>query len=385
MADLHLRGVCKAFGTVRVIERVDLDIADGEFVVFVGPSGCGKSTLLRLIAGLEDITSGELFIAGRRVNDVPPAQREVAMVFQSYALYPHMSVFDNMAFGLKLAKRDRPEIGRRVQRTATLLQIEHLLERLPKELSGGQRQRVAIGRAIVRQPGVFLFDEPLSNLDAALRVQTRIEIAKLHRELGTSMIYVTHDQVEAMTLADKIVLLNAGEAVLQEGSIAQVGPPLALYHHPLNLFVAGFIGSPKMNFLPGRLTRIEPTSVTITLPDGSTARALVDASAAQPGDMVTLGIRPEHVMLDASADNTVQAEVVHVEHLGESSFLHTQVQGVENHVVVRQEGDTAARMGDRLTLGLAARHCHLFDAQGRAFKRQVESAAEFQTIYPAGL
>ena len=385
MADLHLRGVCKAFGKVRVIERVNLDVADGEFVVFVGPSGCGKSTLLRLIAGLEDITSGELFIAGRRVNDVPPAQRGVAMVFQSYALYPHMSVFDNMAFGLKLAKRDRHEIGRRVHRAATLLQIEHLLERLPKELSGGQRQRVAIGRAIVRQPGVFLFDEPLSNLDAALRVQTRIEIAKLHRELGTSMIYVTHDQVEAMTLADKIVLLNAGEAVLQEGSIAQVGPPLALYHHPLNLFVAGFIGSPKMNFLPGRLTRIEPTSVTITLPDGSTARALVDASAAQPGDMVTLGIRPEHVMLDASADNTVQAEVVHVEHLGESSFLHTQVQGVENHVVVRQEGDTAARMGDRLTLGLAVRHCHLFDAQGRAFKRRAESAVEFQAIYPAGL
>jgi multiple sugar transport system ATP-binding protein len=199
------------------------------------------------------------------------------------------------------------------------------------------------------------------------------------------MIYVTHDQVEAMTLADKIVLLNAGEAVLQEGSIAQVGPPLALYHHPVNLFVAGFIGSPKMNFLPGRLTRIEPTSVTIMLPDGSTARALVDASAAQPGDMVTLGIRPEHVMLDASTNNTVQAEVVHVEHLGESSFLHTQVQGVENHVVVRQEGDTAATMGDRLTLGLATRHCHLFDAQGRAFKRRVESAAEFQAIYPAGL
>ena len=385
MADIHLRGVCKVFGTVRVIERVDLDIADGEFVVFVGPSGCGKSTLLRLIAGLEDITAGELFIDGCRVNDVPPAQRGLAMVFQSYALYPHMTVFDNMAFGLKLAKRDRPEIGRRVHRAATLLQIEHLLERLPKELSGGQRQRVAIGRAIVRQPGVFLFDEPLSNLDAALRVQTRIEIAKLHRELGTSMIYVTHDQVEAMTLADRIVLLNTGEAVLQDGSIAQVGPPLALYHHPLNLFVAGFIGSPKMNFLPGRLTRIEPTSVTITLPDGSTARALVDASAAQPGDVVTLGIRPEHVMLDVSADNAVQAEVVHVEHLGESSFLHTQVQGVENHVVVRQEGDTAATMGDRLTLGLAARHCHLFDAQERAFKRRVESAAEFQAIYPAGL
>jgi multiple sugar transport system ATP-binding protein len=276
-----------------------------------------------------------------------------------------MSVFDNMAFGLKLAKRDRHR-----DRASGAAGGDPLANRTPagtvaeRAVPAANASGVAIGRAIVRQPSVFLFDEPLSNLDAALRVQTRIEIAKLHRELGTSMIYATHDQVEAMTLADKIVLLNAGEAVLQEGSIAQVGPPLALYHHPVNLFVAGFIGSPKMNFLPGRLTRIEPTSVTITLPDGSTARALVDASAAQPGDMVTLGIRPEHVMLDADADNTVQAEVVHVEHLGESSFLHTQVQGVENHVVVRQEGDTAATMGDRLTLGLAARHCHLFDAQG---------------------
>ncbi|MGB5064948.1 MAG: sn-glycerol-3-phosphate ABC transporter ATP-binding protein UgpC, partial [Candidatus Competibacter sp.] len=349
MADIRLQDVCKSFGKVRVIEHVNLDIKDGEFVVFVGPSGCGKSTLLRLVAGLEDLTSGELFIGGQRVNDVPPAQRGVAMVFQSYALYPHMTVFDNMAFGLKLAKRDRDEIRNRVHRAATLLQIEHLLERLPKELSGGQRQRVAIGRAIVRQPGVFLFDEPLSNLDAALRVQTRIEIAKLHRELGASMIYVTHDQVEAMTLADKIVLLNAGEAVLEEGSIAQIGPPLELYHHPVNRFVAGFIGSPKMNFLPGRLTRIEPASATMTLPNGSAVRAAIDATIAKPGDAVTIGIRPEHIVISDGSDNTLQAEVAYIEHLGESSFLYTQIQGIEDPVVVRQEGDTLAKMGDCLT------------------------------------
>jgi multiple sugar transport system ATP-binding protein len=369
MAELRMRNVCKSFKNVRVIERVDLDIADGEFVVFVGPSGCGKSTLLRLVAGLEDITSGDLFIDGKKVNDVPPAQRGVAMVFQSYALYPHMTIFDNMAFGLKLARQDRGEISNRVHWAAKILQIEHLLDRLPKELSGGQRQRVAIGRAIVRQPGVFLFDEPLSNLDATLRVQTRIEIAKLHRELGASMIYVTHDQVEAMTLADKIVLLNVGQATLEDGSIAQIGAPLELYHHPVNLFVAGFIGSPKMNFLPGQLTRIEPTRATVTLPDGSTVRVAVDATTAKPGDAVTLGIRPEHVVLGTGADSSVQAEAAFVEHLGESSFIHTQVQGIKHPVIVRQEGDTLAKMGDRLMLGLAAQHCHLFNDQGRAFKR----------------
>jgi multiple sugar transport system ATP-binding protein len=227
----------------------------------------------------------------------------------------------------------------------------------------------------VRQPGVFLFDEPLSNLDAALRVQTRIKIAKLHRELGASMIYVTHDQVEAMTLADKIVLLNVGQATLEDGSIAQIGPPLELYHHPVNLFVAGFIGSPKMNFLPGRLTYIDPTSATVTLPDGSTVRAAVDATTAKTGNTVTLGIRPEHVVLATGADNTVQAEVAFVEHLGESSFIYAQIQGIERPVIVRQEGDTLAKTGDRLMLGLVAQHCHLFNDQGRAFKRRVGSIA----------
>ncbi|MEZ5576611.1 MAG: sn-glycerol-3-phosphate ABC transporter ATP-binding protein UgpC [Candidatus Competibacteraceae bacterium] len=380
MADIRMRNVHKAFKDVRVIERVDLDIEDGEFAVFVGPSGCGKSTLLRLVAGLEDITSGDLSIGGKQVNDVPPSQRGVAMVFQSYALYPHMTIFDNMAFGLKLAKQDSDEIKNRVHWAAKILQMEHLLDRLPKELSGGQRQRVAIGRAIVRKPGVFLFDEPLSNLDAALRVQTRIEISKLHHDLGASMIYVTHDQVEAMTLADKIVLLNAGKATLEDGSVAQTGPPLELYHHPVNLFVAGFIGSPKMNFLPGRLTHIEPTGATVTLPDGSTVRAAVDATMAKPDDAVTLGIRPEHVTLGTGADSSVQAEVAFVEHLGESSFIYSQVQGVENPAIVRQEGDTSAKMGDRLTLGVAAHYCHLFNDKGRAFKRLIESTAETKPV-----
>ncbi len=379
MADIRMRNVSKAFKDVRVIERVDLDIEDGEFAVFVGPSGCGKSTLLRLVAGLEDISSGEMTIGGKKVNNVPPSQRGVAMVFQSYALYPHMTIFDNMAFGLKLAKEDSGEIKNRVHWAAKILQMEHLLERLPKELSGGQRQRVAIGRAIVRKPGVFLFDEPLSNLDAALRVQTRIEISKLHHDLGASMIYVTHDQVEAMTLADKIVLLNAGKPVIEEGSVAQIGPPLALYNYPVNLFVAGFIGSPKMNFLPGKLASIESGIAAMTLPDGATVRAAVDASAAKPGAAVTLGIRPEHVTI-GGGDNSVQAEVAYVEHLGESSFIYTQVPGVTNHVIVRQEGDTYAKMGDHLTLVMAPQHCHLFDEKGRAFKRRIEAVAETMPV-----
>ena len=328
MADIRMRSVCKSFKDVRVIERVNLDIEDGEFAVFVGPSGCGKSTLLRLVAGLEDITAGEMTIGGKKVNNVPPSQRGVAMVFQSYALYPHMTIFDNMAFGLKLAKEDSGEIKERVHWAAKILQMEHLLERLPKELSGGQRQRVAIGRAIVRKPGVFLFDEPLSNLDAALRVQTRIEISKLHHDLGASMIYVTHDQVEAMTLADKIVLLNAGKAVIEDGSVAQIGPPLELYHHPVNQFVAGFIGSPKMNFLPGQLASIENSIAAVTLSDGTTVRAAIDASSAKPGAAVTLGIRPEHVTLGGGDNNSVQAEVAYVQDLGQSSFIYPQVTGM---------------------------------------------------------
>src|ERR1700752_2195545 len=243
MADVEMKQVKKAFGDIQIIRGVDLRIESGEFVVFVGPSGCGKSTLLRMIAGLEDITSGDLMIDGVRANGLAPAKRRVGMVFQSYALYPHMSVYENMAFGLTLAKEDKEEVKTRVMRAAQILQLDQLLERKPKELSGGQRQRVAIGRAIVRKPKVFLFDEPLSNLDSALRVRMRYEFAKLHQDLQTTMVYVTHDQVEAMTLADRIVVLNAGR-------IEQVGTPMELYEHPENAFVAGFIGSPRMNFVP---------------------------------------------------------------------------------------------------------------------------------------
>ncbi len=367
MADIRMRGLCKAFKDAQVIHNVNLDIEDGEFAVFVGPSGCGKSTLLRLVAGLEDITSGDLFIGGQRVNHLPPAKRGVAMVFQSYALYPHMTVYDNMAFGLKLAKTDRDTIAGRVHQAAQTLQIEHLLERLPKELSGGQRQRVAIGRAIVREPEVFLFDEPLSNLDAALRVRTRIEISRLHQGMDASMIYVTHDQVEAMTLADKIVLLNTGPAVLREGSVAQIGAPLELYHHPCNTFVAGFIGSPTMNFLAAEIERVEPALATVRLADGTRLQMAVDVRGAPAGARVTLGIRPEHAAIDASG--TIRASVEYVEHLGEASYLYATAPGVEGYVVVRQGGDVPCHGGDTLALAFPARHCHLFDERGRAFPR----------------
>jgi len=271
MAGLKLAGLKKAYGDVQTLHGIDLEIADGEFMVFVGPSGCGKSTLLRSICGLEEISGGDLFIGKTRMNDVPPAKRGIAMVFQSYALYPHMSVAQNMAFGLKLAGMSKVQIADAVQRAAQILRIEPLLERKPKDLSGGQRQRVAIGRAIVRKPDVFLFDEPLSNLDASLRVQMRIELANLHRELRSTMIYVTHDQVEAMTLADRIVVLNAGR-------IEQVGAPLELYHHPANLFVAGFLGSPRMNFLKGKIHSHADGVATIA----TNAGGLLQAALTQP-------------------------------------------------------------------------------------------------------
>lgn len=381
MSDIRMRGVCKRFGKTRVIENVDLDIEDGEFAVFVGPSGCGKSTLLRLIAGLADISAGELSIGGQRVNNIPPAKRGVAMVFQSYALYPHMTVFENMAFGLKLAKASEDDIKDRVHKAGQILQLEPLLDRLPKELSGGQRQRVAIGRAIVREPGVFLFDEPLSNLDAALRVQTRIQIAKLHANLGASMVYVTHDQVEAMTLANKIVLLNAGSAVTKEGSVAQVGPPLELYHHPNNIFVAGFIGSPKMNFISGTLVSGDANQAAIKLSNGTTIHAAVDAAGTREGAGVTIGIRPEHFALNGSASEAqIEGEVSYIERLGEASFLYLSIEGVDDLVTVRLEGDSNANNGDRMSLGLPAQSCHLFDTDERAFKRKNNRASETQPV-----
>ena len=372
MASITLQSVFKAYGDhAPVIRDVNLNIRDGEFCVFVGPSGCGKSTLMRSIAGLEDISSGNLLIGERRMNDVPPAERGVAMVFQSYALFPHMTVYQNMAFGLQLAKRPKEEIDRKVRAAADILQLGSYLERLPKALSGGQRQRVAIGRAIVREPGVFLFDEPLSNLDAALRVQTRFEIAKIHREFGrASTIYVTHDQVEAMTLADRILLLNAGPAVAKYGSVAQVGAPLTLYHEPRNLFVAGFIGSPRMNFFPGTLIEGGHQYAQIRLHSGETVQAAVNAQRLSAGSPVTLGIRPEHAHLGNQGPHVVRA-VQWQERLGESTFLYLE-SGVGNEaVVVKTEGLVKADPGNRVALALPAEHCHLFDAEGQALARTV--------------
>jgi multiple sugar transport system ATP-binding protein len=357
-----------------VIRDVDLHVADGEFCVFVGPSGCGKSTLLRMVAGLEDITSGDLLIGGRRVNDTSPSRRGVAMVFQSYALFPHLSVRENMSFGLRLAKLPPAEIERKVNEAARVLQLDALLDRKPRQLSGGQRQRVAIGRAIVREPGVFLFDEPLSNLDAALRVQTRIEIARLHHDYGrASMIYVTHDQVEAMTLADRILLLNAGDAVEREGSVAQCGSPLALYHRPRSLFVAGFIGSPKMNFLPGTLLRADTDAASVRLSSGEVLQACVDARSLQPGAAVTLGIRPEHAEFGTSSQQVVR-EVRWQERLGESTYLYLDGATPGDSWIAKAPGRTHAHPGQRLSIGFPAPAMHLFDADGHALQRLVPEA-----------
>ncbi|NBC96142.1 MAG: sn-glycerol-3-phosphate ABC transporter ATP-binding protein UgpC [Deinococcus-Thermus bacterium] len=361
MAEVVLQQVRKAFGEIEIIKGVDLQINDNEFVVFVGPSGCGKSTLLRLIAGLEDITSGDLMIDGEVVNDLPPAQRGIAMVFQSYALYPHMTVYENMAFGLKLAKESRESVEGKVREAAKILQLEHLLTRKPKELSGGQRQRVAIGRAIVRDPRVFLFDEPLSNLDAALRVQMRIEIAKLHSDLNATMVYVTHDQVEAMTLADKIVVLNAGH-------IEQVGSPLELYHHPRNLFVAGFIGSPKMNFMECEVTKADKAAATVELPGGGEITVPVAENRVRVGDKVTYGIRPEHMVEGGAGEATIPGEVFVVERLGGETYAYVRIPG-EQMITLQADGESRVRAGDKVQIGVNAETSHLFDPDGMALER----------------
>jgi multiple sugar transport system ATP-binding protein len=370
MARIDLESVFKAYGDhTAVIRDVNLNIADGEFCVFVGPSGCGKSTLLRMVAGLEEITSGTLAIGGRRMNEVPSAQRGVAMVFQSYALFPHMTVAENMGFGMMLAKTDKAEIDRRVGDAARVLQLTHLLDRKPKALSGGQRQRVAIGRAIVRSPGVFLFDEPLSNLDAALRAQTRYEIARLHRSFGNaSTVYVTHDQVEAMTLADRILLLNSGPAVAKDGSVAQCGSPLELYHHPCNLFVAGFIGSPRMNTLPATVTQALPDRVQVTLGSGETLSAHVDGSRVAAGAKVTVGVRPEHIELGNATQHIVR-EVQWQERLGDSTFLYVKTDNALEPIVARAPGESRAESGQRIALSLPADALHMFDDQGLSLPR----------------
>ena len=351
MANLELRSVVKRFGAVEVIHGVDLKIDDGEFTVFVGPSGCGKSTLLRMIAGLEPVSAGEVYIGDELVNDIPAAKRGLAMVFQSYALYPHMSVRKNLSFGLETMGAPKAEIGKRVAQAAEILQIDQLLERRPGQLSGGQRQRVAIGRAIVREPRIFLFDEPLSNLDAELRVQMRVEINKLHRRLGATMIFVTHDQVEAMTLADRIVVLRAG-------IIEQVGTPLDLYNHPANLFVAGFIGSPRMNFLAaeaGGDGRIRGKSgFDLAVPSGVELR---------PGK-VTFGVRPEHLVLADPTNALVSGQVQIAEHLGGETFVYVALPSGET-VTVEIRGQAAVKPGETVGIDVQGGAWHVFDSDGR--------------------
>jgi len=330
MGTITLRNVRKAFGDAVIIPGADLDIEHGEFVVFVGPSGCGKSTLLRLIAGLEDLTSGTILIDGEDVSDVPPAKRGLAMVFQSYALYPHMSVRNNIAFGLKMAGEPTDQIDAKVKKAAETLNLTDYLDRKPRQLSGGQRQRVAIGRAIVRDPKCFLFDEPLSNLDAALRVNMRVFIMQLHQQLDATMIYVTHDQVEAMTMADRIVVLN-------KGVIEQVGSPLELYNKPNSVFVAGFIGSPKMNLISGPF--------------------------AAKYNAATIGIRPEHIDIVPQGGD-VSGTVILGEHLGADSFLHVDC-GEPGRLTVRAPGDDASKTGDKLSLAFDKARIHRFDSQGK--------------------
>ena len=355
MADVSLRNVKKEFGALSVIKGVDLDVKDGEFCVFVGPSGCGKSTLLRMIAGLEQITSGALSIGGQDMTKIGPSERGVAMVFQSYALYPHMSVAENIGFGLKMTGHSKDIIAERTATAAKMLQLDALLQRKPGQLSGGQRQRVAIGRAIVRNPEVFLFDEPLSNLDAALRVQMRSELSKLHQDLKATMIYVTHDQVEAMTMADKIVVLSAGK-------IEQVGTPLELYHRPANLFVAGFIGSPKMNFLKVS-AKAEGGKINVALPGG--VSLLLDAPDVATISDATFGVRPEHISAAGEGDVVIEGTVRLAEYLGsETLFFVTLADGSD--ISVKADGLASARPGDTLRLGINAKSCHLFNKDGHA-------------------
>jgi ABC-type sugar transport system ATPase subunit len=356
MADLVLRGVRKRFGDTEVIKSVDLSVERGEFVVFVGPSGCGKSTLLRMLAGLEQVSEGAIEIDGKDVTGMLPLERGVAMVFQSYALYPHMNVEDNIGFGLKIAGLPRPERRQKVLEAARVLQLEPYLARKPKALSGGQRQRVAIGRAIVKSPKIFLFDEPLSNLDAELRVQMRLEIASLHQRLGATMIYVTHDQVEAMTLADKIV-------VLRDGRVEQAGRPIDLYENPDNMFVAGFIGSPKMNFLPARVVSSTGGKAMVEAPEFGPMplEVALRRAGADAGASVTLGFRPEHA--DIAAGPGAPAEVNVVEQLGSVSYLYVRMQGGAA-VTVEQRRLTSIRPGDAVSIVPETEHLMLFGPEG---------------------
>lgn len=364
MASLLLQNIAKSYGTVEVLKDIDLDIEQGELIVFVGPSGCGKSTLLRMIAGLEKITGGDLYIDGQRMNDTPPSKRGIAMVFQSYALYPHMTVYDNMAFALKVAKMPKAEIDQRVRNAGKILQLTDYLDRLPKALSGGQRQRVAIGRSIVRDPKVYLFDEPLSNLDAALRVDTRIEIAQLKENMPEStMIYVTHDQVEAMTLATRIVVLNN-----KTHTIAQFGTPLNLYQRPENTFVAQFIGSPKMNLLPGTISAAQDTTTTVDVSAGGVATVPVNAAGLPSGTEVQLGVRPEDFVVAQPGDAVIfQGQASYTEKLGEVTVVYFTPRDGEDSVIAKIPGIADVSKGTQLSLTASPDKLHLFDASGHSF------------------
>ena len=352
MGSVRLRGVRKSFGAVEVIKGVDIDVEDGEFVVFVGPSGCGKSTLLRMIAGLEDITSGTLEIDGRVVNEVPPKERGIAMVFQTYAIFPHMTVRENVAFGLTISGAPKAEKEAKVAEAARILQMEHLLDRRPSQLSGGQRQRVAIGRAIVRDPSVFLFDEPLSNLDAALRMDMRMEIGKLHQSLGASMIYVTHDQVEAMTLADKIV-------VLKDGEVMQVGSPMELYHNPANLFVAGFLGAPSMNFIEVEVGEVGGGSATVSNAALDAISVRTEGRSFATGERALLAVRPQYLMPTAPDAGMLHGSVALTERLGAETVVDVALADGERVIAAISE-DRVLKPGEEIGLRFDAGQAHLF-------------------------
>jgi len=355
MAELHISQVEKVYPNgFKAIHGIDLEVVDGEFIVLVGPSGCGKSTLLRMIAGLETVSAGTIRIGDRVVNDLEPADRDIAMVFQNYALYPHMSVYQNMAYGLRNRGFPKPAIEERVQKAAEILQIGQLLDRRPRQLSGGQRQRVAMGRAIVREPAAFLFDEPLSNLDAKLRVQMRVEIKQLQRRLGTTSVYVTHDQIEAMTMADRLVVMNAGVA-------EQIGTPIELYDRPSTTFVGGFIGSPAMNFLPAR---IDTDGRYLSLAGGGRLALPGDGLPVQAGRTVTLGLRPEHLLLTADTDAAVKLKVALVEHLGADTLIYGQASAVDGGLLtIRMSGHETPPAGEVMGLAIDSRHLHLFDTE----------------------
>jgi len=362
VAEVRLTNINKAYGDQQVIFDVSITAGDGEFVVFVGPSGCGKSTLLRSIAGLETISSGQILVDGEDVSGTIPSDRGVAMVFQSYALYPHMTVRGNISFGLEMAGLDKAAREERIAEAARILQLEPYIDRRPSQLSGGQRQRVAIGRAIVKKPKVFLFDEPLSNLDAALRIQMRVELENLHKELGSTMIYVTHDQVEAMTMADKIV-------VLKDGRVEQIGPPLDLYHRPATQFVAGFIGAPSMNFLSGRIGNVNAGKAEIHY--GETSLNAEGFEIPDTGQQVTIGIRPEHLLLSASDTASLRARVRTVEALGAESFVHV-ITEAGDALVVRNPGDEAPARDTIVGLAPEPRRLHLFDGSGQSLRSDAQ-------------